>query len=31
VREQYADNRLIRPDHGYVGPDPRPWKALNER
>lgn len=31
VREQYADNRLIRPDHGYVGPDPRPWKALGDR
>lgn len=31
VREQYADNRLIRPDHDYVGPDPRPWKSLNDR
>ena len=31
VREQYADNRLIRPDHGYVGPDPRPWKAISSR
>jgi citrate synthase len=31
VREQYADNRLIRPDHGYVGPEPRPWLALSER
>lgn len=31
VREQYADNRLIRPDHDYVGPAPRPWKALSER
>lgn len=31
VREQYADNRLIRPDHGYVGPDPRPWKAVGDR
>ncbi len=31
VREQYADNRLIRPDHGYVGPDPRPWVPINER
>ncbi|MGI8773712.1 MAG: citrate/2-methylcitrate synthase [Actinomycetota bacterium] len=31
VREQYADNRLIRPDHEYVGPDPRPWVALDAR
>ena len=31
VREQYADNRLIRPDHAYVGPDPRKWKSLSQR
>jgi len=31
VREQYADNRLIRPDHAYVGPDPRDWKPLSQR
>ena len=31
VREQYADNRLIRPDHGYVGPDPRKWVPLTDR
>ncbi len=31
VREQYADNRLIRPDHRYVGPEPREWKALSQR
>jgi citrate synthase len=31
VREQYADNRLIRPDHAYIGPDPRPWRALADR
>ena len=31
VREQYADNRLIRPDHGYVGPDPRRWIPLPDR
>ena len=31
VREQYADNRLIRPDHEYVGPDPRSWVPLSER
>jgi citrate synthase len=31
VREQYADNRLIRPDHEYVGPEPRKWVALGDR
>lgn len=31
VREQYADNRLIRPDHEYVGPEPRPFKPLSKR
>ena len=31
VREQYADNRLIRPDHDYVGPAPREWTPRNER
>jgi citrate synthase len=31
VREQYADNRLIRPDHAYVGPEPRSWVPLAER
>ena len=31
VREQYADNRLIRPDHEYVGPDPRKWVPLSQR
>ncbi|MGH2693724.1 MAG: citrate/2-methylcitrate synthase [Actinomycetota bacterium] len=31
VREQYADNRLIRPDHGYIGPEPRSWAPLSER
>jgi citrate synthase len=31
IREQYADNRLIRPDAEYVGPDPRPWKPLEDR
>jgi citrate synthase len=31
VREQYADNRLIRPDHEYVGPAPREWRALSDR
>ena len=31
VREQYADNRLIRPDHAYVGPEPRSWVTMSER
>lgn len=31
TREQYADNRLIRPDHAYVGPERRTWKSLSQR
>ncbi len=31
VREQYADNRLIRPDSVYVGPAPSPYVPLSER
>jgi citrate synthase len=31
IREQYADNRLIRPDSEYVGPPPRAWQALDAR
>ena len=31
VREQYADNRLIRPDSNYVGPAPRKWIPQNSR
>jgi citrate synthase len=31
IREQYADNRLIRPDSEYVGPGPRPWTPLEDR
>ena len=31
VREQYANNRLIRPDHGYIGPAPRAWVSLSQR
>jgi citrate synthase len=31
IREQYADNRLIRPDSDYVGPAPRPYQPLGAR
>jgi citrate synthase len=31
IREQYADNRLIRPDSEYVGPEPRAWRPLDAR
>jgi citrate synthase len=31
AREQYADNRLIRPDHAYVGPPPRGWVPISQR
>jgi citrate synthase len=31
IREQYADNRLIRPDSEYVGPPAREWKPLESR
>jgi citrate synthase len=31
IREQYADNRLIRPDSEYVGPPPRDWKPIEHR
>jgi citrate synthase len=31
IREQYADNRLIRPDSEYVGPAPRSWEPLEAR
>jgi citrate synthase len=31
VREQYADNRLIRPDHDYIGPEPRKYVPLSDR
>jgi citrate synthase len=31
IREQYANNRLIRPDHDYIGPEPRSWVGLDER
>ena len=31
IREQYTDNRLIRPDSEYVGPEPRSWQPLDSR
>jgi citrate synthase len=31
IREQYANNRLIRPDSEYIGPAPRPWRPLEAR
>jgi citrate synthase len=31
IREQYTDNRLIRPDSEYVGPEPRSWQPLASR
>jgi len=31
VREQYADNRVIRPDSDYVGPSERPWDPIDDR
>jgi citrate synthase len=31
VREQYADNRVIRPDSEYVGPSARGWTPLDQR
>jgi citrate synthase len=31
IREQYADNRLIRPDSEYIGPEPRSWEPIERR
>jgi citrate synthase len=31
IREQYADNRLIRPDSEYVGPGVRQWVPIQDR
>jgi 2-methylcitrate synthase len=31
VREQYADNRVIRPGSNYVGPTDRTWVPIDER
>jgi len=31
IREQYADNRLIRPDSEYIGPGPRTYTPIDQR
>jgi citrate synthase len=31
MREQYADNRLIRPDSNYIGPGPRSYTPISAR
>jgi citrate synthase len=31
IREQYADNRLIRPSSEYIGPPPRTWVPVEQR
>jgi citrate synthase len=31
VREQYADNRVIRPDSRYIGPPERAWTPIESR
>lgn len=31
IREQYADNRIIRPESEYIGPAPRPYVPLTGR
>jgi citrate synthase len=31
LREQLADNRLVRPEATYIGPPPRPFVPLSER
>jgi citrate synthase len=31
IREQYADNRLIRPDSEYIGPGVREWVPIEDR
>jgi citrate synthase len=31
IREQYADNRVIRPDSEYVGPQNQRWSPIEER
>ena len=31
IREQYADNRIIRPDSEYIGPRDMTWVPVEER
>ena len=31
IREQYADNRIIRPDSEYIGPRDQTWVPIEER
>jgi citrate synthase len=31
IREQYADNRIIRPESEYIGPRGRRWNPIEER
>jgi citrate synthase len=31
IREQYADNRVIRPDSEYVGPQNQRWGPIEGR
>jgi citrate synthase len=31
IREQYGDNRLIRPSSEYIGPGPRRWVPVEQR
>jgi citrate synthase len=31
IREQYADNRLIRPESEYIGPPRRPYVPIEQR
>lgn len=31
IREQYADNRLIRPESDYIGPQNQQWVPLDQR
>ena len=31
VREQYADNRIIRPSSEYIGPRDQVWVPIEER
>lgn len=31
IREQYEDNRLIRPDSEYIGPRDRTWEPIEDR